>query len=59
MQKAKILIAQQHDLSGMRVLRIYLEKDYEQGEKDKKMLADNSDKDIFLVETEIYNSYKS
>ena len=55
--KAKALHWTHHDYSGSGVERIYLEKDFEQAEKDISMLKDHSDKVWILLDVDVYNSY--
>ena len=53
--KAKVLMSLHYDRSGYRVLRVYLEPDFAQAEIDKELIQSVSDKDIHLVECEVFN----
>ena len=59
--KAKVLTYQHDNGSGYGTIRVYLENDFEQAEKDLDLLiefGDNS-KTFLLIPTEIYNNYKT
>lgn len=58
MPKAKVLIAEQFDKSGFKILRVYLELDFDQAKKDMQLLQDASDdKNIKLIDVELYRNH--
>ena len=52
--KAILLAWRHHDSSGWGVERVYLEKDFEQAEKDLSMLENHSDKKWSLIDVDFY-----
>jgi DNA-directed RNA polymerase alpha subunit len=56
--KAKVLFFQYSDGTGSGVERIYFDANFEQAEKDLKLLQSHSDKKWLLVDTDIYGEQK-
>lgn len=56
----KVLYYKYFDNSGMKPIRVYFTKDYEQAEKDLNLLKEyaSSDKGWYLEEIEVYNIKK-
>jgi len=55
MKNAKVLFTHYGMEGGQEILRVYLEEDYDQADKDRSQLEDSTDKYVKLVEVEIYN----
>lgn len=54
MKKILVLIAEQYDKSGYKLVRAYSMDNREQAESDKAMLEENSDKTILLEECDFF-----
>lgn len=56
MKIAKVLISQYSDKSGSKIVRVYLNKDFEQAQRDLNLLQEHasSDKEWQIQDVEIY-----
>jgi hypothetical protein len=53
---AKVLTANQYDGSGFKVLRVYLEPNFDQAKDDMELMASVTDQEIRLHDAHLYGS---